>query len=208
MRPPTIYTDPYTGYEILAIDDGRVLFGTAYDPRRTATAIPWHQSCPHCRGGRQRELTIHLKRMIQILCTSRSAGFIPQYNARVDEYDVPSNSHVHVIRHWVAEGVHRAHVLDDASEVLRASREPQEKITFEGDTRKFRSNIVHRGLRLLFSARPAEPADIQASLLPLVQIQSIPRLRRGRYHFCSTIKWAPVLKNHDTPGGSCHSLAP
>ncbi len=208
MRPPTIYTDHYTGYEILTIDDGRFLFGTAYDPRRTTTAIPWHQSCPHCRQGRQRDLTIHVKRMIQILCTNRSGGFVPQYSARVIKYDVPSNSHSHVIRHWITDGVHHAHVLDYDSEVLRASRAPQEKITFEGDTRKFRSNIVQRGIRFLFSAREAKSSEIRASLAPLAQIQSIPLRRRGRYHYCSTIKWAVVLSAHDQPSEPCRSREP
>jgi hypothetical protein len=200
MNVPLIYTDPYTGHEILTIGEGVSLFGVAYDPRRTSAPTVWHQQCPHCRGGRQRELTIHLKRMIQLLCTHRSGGFIPQHKARVDEYDVPTNTHVHVLRHWKTDGVHHAHVLDDQHEVLRASRVPLEKMTFEGDLRKFRSNMIVRGLKLLFSGRPATEAEITSTLLPLAQAQSAPKIRRGRYHFCSTVKWAPVLEGlYPTP---------
>jgi hypothetical protein len=193
MISPIIYTDPYTDYEILVLEKDGNLFGAVYDPRRTGLPVPWHQNCHHCQMGRQSDLSLHIKRNIQMLCSAKSGGYVPSSGSKITQYTIPSCVHVHVLRHWIIGGCQYAHILDDNNEVLRAARAPLEKMQFEGDAREFRSSIMHRCLQFIFSGRPAKKTDLEACARPLADTQKTQKPRRGRRNICDTIEWVKVL---------------
>jgi hypothetical protein len=190
----TIYTDPYSGHEILVIAADDSLFGATYDPHRAGTAIAWHGDCNHCQAGRQREISIHVKREIQALRTRRHAGHVPSTGSNITEYVVPSNSHIHKIRYWRDGDTQRANIVGDAeSELLSAVQPPYEKITFcEGRPRLFQSKILHRCLRLVFSGRAATRDEVLACAEPLAASQASRARRPGYRNLCDKIDWAKI----------------
>jgi len=200
----TIYTDPHSGHEILVLVVGKTLLGTAYNPRAAGTAVAWHGDCRHCVAGRQRELSIHVKREIQMLRTRRSAGYVPKTKSAITEYTIPSNSHPHTVRYWRAADSQRACIAgEDDSSTLTAVKPAYEKVTFSGgDPRQFQSKILHRCLRLLFSGRTATCEEILACAEPLAKSQLQRARRAGFRNPCDKIDWTTIcseLRRSKTP---------
>jgi hypothetical protein len=191
----TIYADPYSGHEILVIEDDGTLFGASYDPRRAGTAVAWHGDCRHCQSGRQRKVSIHVKREIQALRTRRHAGHVPSTRSNITEYVVPSNSHVHRLRYWRDGSTQHANVVraENTQLLLSAVQYEGEPITIsDGDPRFFQSKILRRCLRLIFSGREATRDEILACAEPLASAQAARARRSGYRNLCDKIDWVEI----------------
>jgi hypothetical protein len=189
----TIYTDPYSGVEILQISQDDVVVGICYDPRKTLAPVPWSSSCPHCRAGRQKDLSIHTKRAIKMLLSGKSAKRRRGGSTRsVAVYSLPTNASSIALSHEIVGKKHVFRARKDGR-VLVFRGAPGSKLSHEGDLRAFQSPILHRCVRLLFSARPARPLEVAASFLPIVRQPKIPRKPGGRRLACRDIDWPTFL---------------
>jgi hypothetical protein len=61
MSRATIYTDPFSGIEMLCLERGEQICGVSYDPRKTNLPIPWTGACPHCHAGRHPSLPMQAR---------------------------------------------------------------------------------------------------------------------------------------------------
>lgn len=194
MITGTIYTDPYSGHEVLILNGLDVLTGAAYDPRRADLPTAWSASCTHCQNKRFRDVPLHVKNEIWMLMTSRSGGFVPSSRSKITELTVPTNLAPHVLRYWTDSSGQHAHIIDDDKDLLRASRAPGEKIIYESDVKMPDRNLVHRALKFIFSVRPATPAEIIAVSTPLFERQRAKATICGYRKVCDKISWNTVLQ--------------
>lgn len=194
MLDATIYTDPFTGREILLLEDDGRLFGATYDPLRAGTPLAFTRGCRHCEDGRRVEISIHVRREIMMLVGRRSRSFIPGSRSLVREYRVHTRLKPHVLRCWTFGKKQHARVLDEKREVLRASRAPREETTYLSENKTSDLQIVRRAISFLFSARTATPAEIEACALPLSEAQEASSRRRGFRQVCHKIDWTNVLR--------------
>jgi len=184
----TLFTDPYSGHEVLLIEGIRHAMGAAYDPRKKGIPHAWHGGCPHCRSGRS-ELGIHLRRQIEMLGSQRFAGHT-RARSPIFEYDLPLSEDK--IRYWHSEPEQKATLLRKGEILASASKLPGEKIILDGPSI---STVSMRCLRFLMSARPATPEEILACARPLAieqkRISSLP----GRRTAChGLIDWEKIAR--------------
>jgi hypothetical protein len=189
----TLYVDPYSGHEVLAIEQSvegneKSLVGVAYDPRSTASPVPWSSDCPHCLAGRQLSLTIHEKREIKLLLSQKQIGFGTRY-------DVPTNGRTLSLLCWRERKTWRAKAWGKKG-TLEASRRPGEKIVYEGDLRTYQSPVLRRCIMFLSSAKTLGRDQILACIRPLVAEQlHRRRARGGRILPCTSIDWIKIAED-------------
>jgi hypothetical protein len=189
----TIYTEPETGCEILLLGDD-IPFGAAYHPRRAGDAVPWHSGCEHCNRSRQTNLNIDLKRALLTLTTRRASGLREQ--VPVHGYTILSSATPYTVWHWILDNDHHADVDCPSGQHLHASLPEDRPLKIEGDGKR-RSVWLRKGLRLLFSARPATPNEISA--VASFFAPSLEDLRKGRRNICLKIDWSEILANTSPP---------
>jgi len=190
----TVYSDPYSGHEVLVLSGLGPVVGAAYDPRRADLPTAWTADCPHCQNRRFRDVPTHVKSEIWMMMTSRSGGFVPSSRSKITELTVPTQGEPHVLRCWTdSEGQH-AHVVDSEQELMRASKAPGEKIIYESDEKMRYRKIVHRALKFIFSCRPATPSLIIAVATPLADWQRAKAKICGYRKVCDKIDWATIVK--------------
>jgi hypothetical protein len=184
----TIYTEPKTRCEILLIEDKASPFGAIYDPHRMGDAMAWHAGCDHCRHGRQEKLNLDLKRSLLILITRME-------NDGRHKYQIPSSIQPYTLWHWTEDNDHYADVECPDGRRLRASLPEDRPMKIVGEGRK-QSLPLRRGLRLLFSARPAKPSEIAAVASFFTQSRDH---QRGRRNACHKIDWSSIERTiaHD-----------
>jgi len=191
---PVIYTDYPSGYEIVLLSASGIPTGVAYDPRRAAMPVPWHRDCHHCTAGRQKEITIQVKRAIQLLRTVSPSGSRTSYT-------VPTNSHPHHVTYWTENGVRKAVVssepLADREDVptLEISAEQDSEMSYDGNLRDFQSPILHRCLQLIFSQRAASVQEVLAATRPLVEQQEKHGIPARLQNKCSKIDWIALTSD-------------
>jgi hypothetical protein len=193
-----VFTDPYSGHEILLINDlGIAPFGVSYDPRSLSPPVPWSSSCPHCVNGRDRELSIHLKREIRILSSVCAIVGKECYMTFV----VPTNCEpIRVTVKALGESSQEFVVSGGGSRsatviVLRSGR-----TVYEGDPllvkQARRPQILGRSLRLLSSSRVADDASLVALLRPLACAQGGRRSNQySQWSPCRKLDWTEVVKS-------------
>ena len=189
------FTDPYSGHEILLIEDAaeNKATGIVYHPRVVTPPSPWSSGCPHCSAGKQYDLRLHLRREIQMLCTRSIRN-------DVVEYSVPSSSQPYSLLcksndlGWCVR-VTRPNV----KHTLDVIYQPGEKTVFSGNPRSFQSTILRRCLRFLFTGRETPKNEIAACLVELVAQQKKNKIP-VRGHPCKKIDWSVVR-------GACLQLA-
>lgn len=191
MSRATLFTDSPTGREILLVSSPVAPpLGIAYDPRRADLPLAWHSECSHCIGGRQKDLTIYLKREIQLLLSIK--GTWPTAS-----FTVPSNNQPHHLSCWHEDGRLRARISTLEGLTLDVFTDSP-RLRFEGRLRDFQSPILHRCLKLVLSGRPATLSEITSCLEPLVRAQTRPNDscslpdRRSR---CCSIEWPKVVED-------------
>jgi hypothetical protein len=183
-----IFTDPYSGHEILTFIDQHTknVFGVVYHPQRTDPVVPWRSGCKHCLGGKQESMDLHLKRQIQMLCTLN-----PKENGVLDFF-VPTNSQPYLLSFkedspgWIVT-VSKNDVSTDVA------WKPKSKMEFSGDPRQFQSNILLRSLKFLFSRRNSKHKEIVGCLGPLIREQKRSGIAVGNRRSCCKIDWSFTL---------------
>ncbi len=193
MISGTIYTEPESGCEILILDDQDIPFGAAYHPRRAGDAIPWHAGCDHCRHGRQPKINIHLKRALLTMSTRKLWSVGDDHDPYpVHECKIASTPTPYTVRHWNVDNDHYANIDCPSGKTLRAELPENRPFKIKGEGEK-RSLALHRGLRLLFSARPATLTEIYAVASFFLNNQKRSRL------LCDKIEWSVVLARSTPP---------
>ena len=189
MKPPLIFSDPYSEHEVLLLAHPPEVIGVIYHPRSTSTPIPWRSGCLHCVCGERLDLNLHIKREIKMLCTHKTSRGKTMYK-------IPSNSQPYSLSlkpslvGWQAEVARTG-----ASLILNVVHSFPGKITYSGELRRFRSPILHRSLKFLFSARQASKNEIASCLRELTlqqQRDGIPVIKQPP---CIKIDWRSVYEN-------------
>lgn len=191
MSRATLFTDAPTGREIILVSSAvDPPLGITYDPRRADLPLSWHSECSHCIGGRQKDLTIYIKREIQLLLSIK--GTWPNAS-----FTVPSNNQPHYLFCWPEGERLRARISTLEGLSLDVFTDTP-RLRFVGRLRDFQSPILHRCLKLVLSGRPATPNEISACLEPLIRRQTIPDASRplpDRRNRCCSIQWSKVIED-------------
>lgn len=189
-----VYTDPYSGHEVVLVQTRKdPTFGVAYDPRSVSPPTPWSSVCPHCLAGRDREISIHLKREIRVVAsmTKTSAG---------REYVVPTNGRpLRVLHQAKADGTQDLHIYEGDSETLLATLGTDGKISHSGDEKIARQagrpQILGRCIKLLFSARDMDTNILLKLVTPLVTEQRMKASKQlSKWSPCRRIDWAGTIR--------------
>ena len=194
-----IFTDPHSGHEVLlttpAYPTGKdEVIGVIYHPRKTDLPVPWHSNCPHCIAGRQSKLSIQLKREVRLLCSQRIFNDQDNLWHTFLRYTVPSNSQPYLLSCKRDDLGWCVKVARDGSEKqLDVICPTGQKISFGPNHRDFQSQILHRCIRFLFSARPTTRTEIRAILSPLVRQQREDGLPTGNLTPCRKIDWRSIV---------------
>jgi hypothetical protein len=193
-----VFTDPYSGHEILLINDlGIAPFGVSYDPRSLTPPVPWSGSCPHCVHGRDRELSIHLKREIRIL--SSVCAIVDKELSM--SFVVPTNCKpVYVVVKTLSESSQEILVGDGGSRSATIIMRRNGQTVYEGDPllvkQARRPQILGRSLRMLSSSRVPDVESVVALLRPLARKQGGRRSNQySQWSPCRKVDWAAVVKS-------------
>lgn len=189
----SIYTDPYSGREILLVEAPGGNVGIAYDPRRTDPPVPWSSCCRHCQRGRHRELPPQARREIVLLLSRRDR----RHGSSVEHlYEIPTNSQRSMGLNVRARGRRLVAVVTKRSprQILRLVKEPllAARVT-AGDPHSFQSPVLWRCLKFLFSRRNTSRAEAAACLHPLLNQPRKKRTPGGRHLRCREIDWAATI---------------
>ena len=171
-----IFSVPCTDVEILALIDADGMKGVIYNPRLLAKPVPWLDRCPHCKRGQQRHVRLKIRKLVKILCSAKPD--------RTDGYrlTLPNRHRINARRTpdgWSLKI--RKPGTKTAVQVMKL--EGQEPTYFQGSARDTRSPLLLRTLRMLFSAREPDKAEVDAILLP-VRNQDPKRLRPSQRTPC------------------------
>jgi hypothetical protein len=155
-----IFSVPHTDIKILAIVDESGMRGAIYNPCKLSEPVPWLDRCPHCRKGEQEHVPLKIRKLVQALCTNKPDGpdgyrFTLPNRYRLGARLTPQGWGIRIRK---PENGATLHV------VKMKGKEPME---LQESARDFRSPILLRMLRMLFSAREANETEMQAILLPL-----------------------------------------
>ena len=193
MRPATIYTDAYSGYEILCLEGKEGYYGAAYDPRRASSLVAWASNCSHCREHqRHYHLPLVVRRHVEMLASARKIGG----SIHAVEYDVPSLKQEHTVRHWTTKDRAVVVVSDGKSSYrIEQTLTIPRVTTSTGDDTPFRHlHIVPRAMSFLLCSRAALPHEISACARPLSEEQAARKKRPGYRKVCDKIDWSSLLE--------------
>jgi len=203
----TIYTDPFSGTEILLVQHKQLSLGVVYDPRYTTLPIPFSSGCDHCLRGRQHEISPNARNEIKLLLSKKSFNSLDRFNS-LGRFEIPTkNPPLHLVYWKTRRGTQRAVVVKKRRRLNVTQPPAPSTLSYEGDLRAFQdvqgrltSPILYRCLRFLFSRRTATPAEISACFLPMVEQQRLrarqPRTRGGRRLPCREIDWSTLLNRN------------
>lgn len=183
----TLFTDPYSGHEVLCLDPNGFSCGATYDPRLTSSLYPWKSSCPHCQKGRSGDIPSHIRRHIEMLCTRRrGAKDLITYQLTLDR-----SGDVYLLEHSRKGDEQKVDVLLGSEIVAQVRKQNLEDRIVEGD---LRSKILSRATRFLMSARPADLRLVEAISHPLADLCDERRKKPGRRPPCYDIDWQGVMQ--------------
>ncbi len=197
MTSAVLFTDPYSGHEVICCEvDGR-LFGAAYDPRRAGTIVPWDADCPHCQRGRYgalRDLPVGVRRCLQMLA-SRRTRHLP--SSVIYEYHVPTLDDNHTLRFSRRpDGSAQVVLVDNGTKVFTAhkTRGPEPSFELKFEEARPKAKVASRLARFLLSERPAAASEVAAVARPLADETSTRKHKRGRRTLCDSIDWTKVIR--------------
>jgi len=175
---PQIFTEPYSGVEILCLADGDGWKGIVCDPKKIACVASWLSTCPHCIGRKGAEWTLTVKKAVSFLCTRK-------VNALGEEYLLDNDFHVLTIPRANGWNIVVHHPKEKMTLDVRYEKgKPPEH---RGEPKRFRSTLLRRALRVLTSAKTANGAEIEAFLKPMRQVP--PVRTSGRTTPCKLLRW-------------------
>lgn len=185
----TIYSDPILGNEIVIVSGSGRNFGAIYHPQKNDPVLPWHQDCQHCLRGKQENLSIQLKRMIQLFCSESPLG------ENSLSFIVPSNSDPYLVELQLKENGS----INIIAEKHDRSSNPYivsivgKKITNSKNKRDYQSPILSRAIKTLSSVRRVDSQYVLNVLRELILNQKSHGLPIGNYSPCKKINWFSVL---------------
>jgi hypothetical protein len=155
-----IFSVPYTDIKILTIIDEQGMRGAIYNPYKLTMPIPWLDKCPHCRMGEQEDISLKIRKLIQVLCTAKPDG--------PDGYGftLPNKYKIGTRRDSKGWGV-RVKKPRSSSSLYVVKLDGTKPTGLQESARDFRSPVLLRTLKLLFSAKEATESEVQAVLLPM-----------------------------------------
>jgi hypothetical protein len=182
-----VYSDATSGYEILSIEQGGVLKGVVYHPKKFSIPVVWSDDCTHCRLGQKSAMNIHLKRLVQLLCSQDRSedglSFIVPTN--IQPYHLSCK---HDNDGWIVKAKRVG-----SEEVLDVIARTGEKVLYSKKLREFQSRLLHRCLRLLFTARVPTDTELSAILKPLADSQAKNGYKAWARSPCLRIDWLAIL---------------
>lgn len=193
-----LFADPYSGREILLVEDGDRRVGVSYDPRRTDPPVPFAGDCPHCLGGRLREIPPHERREVALLLSRRESR---DGRTRVCRYVIPTNSQrsMGLVIRQAGRALRASVTKQSPRSTLLLVKEPTTAArVISGDPHAFQSPVLWRCLKFLFSRREASREYALACLRPLLG-RSLKRKPGGRYLRCKEIDWDAVVDEARRP---------
>ena len=164
-----IFSVPYTDIKLLALVDRNGMRGAIYNPGLLTMPVPWLDRCPHCREGKQKRIPLKIRKLVQVLCSNRPDG--------PDGYRFALPNHYRIGTRLTPKGwgirIRKPENGDTQHVIKLKGKEPME---LRGSAREFRSPVLLRTLKMLFSAREPSENEIQAILSPLrtIELNSLP----------------------------------
>ena len=184
-----IFSAPYTDIKILAIVDEDGMRGAIYNPYKLAKPMPWLDSCPHCQEGEQETVPLKIRKLIQFLCSNRPDG--------PDGYKFTLPNHYRIGARLTPKGWGiRIRKPGNGATLHVVKMEGEEPIGLQESAREFRSPILLRTLKALFSARKATEEEVRAVLLPFRKqdLKALPKTPGTPCHL-SLIQAASLVKD-------------
>ena len=184
-----IFSAPYTDIKILAIVDEDGMRGAIYNPYKLAKPMPWLDSCPHCQEGEQETVPLKIRTLIQFLCSNRPDG--------PDGYKFTLPNRYRIGARLTPKGWGiRIRKPGNGATLHVVKMEGEEPIGLQESAREFRSPILLRTLKALFSARKATEEEVRAVLLPFRKqdLKALPKTPGTPCHL-SLIQAASLVKD-------------
>ena len=184
-----IFSAPYTDIKILAIVDEDGMRGAIYNPYKLAKPMPWLDSCPHCQEGEQETVPLKIRKLIQFLCSNRPDG--------PDGYKFTLPNRYRIGARLTPKGWGiRIRKPGNGATLHVVKMEGEEPIGLQESAREFRSPILLRTLKALFSARKATEEEVRAVLLPFRKqdLKALPKTPGTPCHL-SLIQAASLVKD-------------
>jgi hypothetical protein len=191
------FVDPYSGHSVIMVSGlGLEVFGISYDPRSTSAPTPWSGACHHCMAGRDRSLSIHLKREIRFVGSYRPTG----------QFDVPTNG-APTSMMKVDDPVQGTtiHIVDAAGDHIIAKTDKDNRISWSypastvgqswGLARQVRrpQQVLGRCFKMLAESRPMERHVFLKLISPLVVEQKNRSSKQiSRWSPCRLIDWTSI----------------
>ena len=171
-----IFSVPHTDIKILALIDKDRMRGAIYNPCLLTKPMPWLDRCPHCREGRQKRIPLKIRKLVQVLCSNKpdkpdGYRFTLPNRYRIGARLTPKGWGIRIRKPGNGATLH----------VVKMGGE--EPIGLQESAREFRSPVLLRTLKMLFSARKANEAEVRAILLPM-QSQDLAALPPSRKTPC------------------------
>ena len=162
-----IFSVPYTDIKILALVDRDGMRGAIYNPGLLTMPVPWLDRCPHCREGRQKRVPLKIRKLVQVLCSNRPDG--------PDGYRFTLPNHYRIVARRLPDGWWiKIRKPGNGASLQVVKLKGKEPIELQESAREFRSPILLRTLKMLFSAREASEKETRAILLPLREANHSP----------------------------------
>lgn len=183
----TLFTDPYSGHEVLCLDLDGFSCGATYNPRLATSLYPWKSTCPHCQTGRSVDIPAPMRRHIEMLCTRDEKSKYPTQHS----YHLYQAGALYKIEHARIDDEQIVDIMTGEALIAQVKKRDLENRTVWGD---LRSKILSRATRLLMSARPADLRLVEAIAVPLDGICVERRKKSGRRPPCYDADWSGILR--------------
>ena len=151
--------------------------------------MPWLDSCPHCQEGEQETVPLMIRKLIQFLCSNSPDG--------PDGYKFTLPNRYRIGARLTPKGWGiRIRKPGNGATLHVVKMEGEEPIGLQESAREFRSPILLRTLKALFSARKATEEEVRAVLLPFRKqdLKALPKTPGTPCHL-SLIQAASLVKD-------------
>jgi hypothetical protein len=155
-----IFSVPYSNIKILALIDKDGMRGAIYNPYLLTAPLPWLDRCHHCREGRQKHVPLKIRKLVQVLCSNKPDKPDGYRFTLPNRYRIGARL---TLKGWAI----RIRKPGNGATLHVVKLEGEEPIGLQESAREFRSPILLRTLKMLFSARRSNEAEVRAIMLPM-----------------------------------------
>ena len=155
-----IFSVPHSDIKILALVDRDEMRGAIYNPDLLTMPVPWLDRCPHCREGRQKRVPLKIRKLVQVLCSNKPDKPDGYRFTLPNRYRIGARL---TLKGWAI----RIRKPGNGATLHVVKLEGEEPIGLQESAREFRSPILLRTLKMLFSARRSNEAEVRAIMLPM-----------------------------------------